>query len=239
MSGSENRAEPMIAFEYVIGTLTKEEREQFMRVLQQDEALQSDVAFWEEHLMTLHDRKLVFAPSSAPWNKIEARISTVRTITAQPKRHWQWLLPLAATVLIAVSTLLYPKLHDRLSAPNTGYVAVLTSPTGDAQLTALTSRDGRKMWLQWQNIEPKQDGRSLQLWAESKRDGQIRSIAVFESEQVQALQLDQAARRLIQDAKQLLLTEEEAGGSPLNEPSEQLIASGVCVRFDTNAKEKS
>jgi anti-sigma-K factor RskA len=116
------------------------------------------------------------------------------------------------------------------SIPNADYVAVLTARDGEAKLTALTASDGQTLWLQWQDVAVESDT-SIQLWALSKRDGQIRSIAVFDSTSAKSLMLDQANLRLIKDAEKLILTSEELGGSAMDEPSENVIASGVCVRL--------
>lgn len=137
------------------------------------------------------------------------------------------------------------------------YVAVLTQPDSDQPLlTALTSSEGAELRLQWQNGQtteqpmsgdkpsltiqntaqnPIPPDASWQLWARSRRDGQIRSLLVFSHQRNTQITLDQARLRLIRDAEDLILTREEAGGSPIDEPSDELLARGACVRLTLEA----
>lgn len=131
------------------------------------------------------------------------------------------------------------------------YVAVLTQPGSDQPLlTALTSSSGAELRLQWQppvaaqalatTADATNHGQiaadvSWQLWAKSRRDGQIRSLLVFDQQQDGSLTLDEARLRLIRDAEDLILTQEEPGGSPIDEPSDQLLARGACVRLTLEA----
>ena len=115
-----------------------------------------------------------------------------------------------------------------LQTPNADYVAVLTDTDGAPQLTVLTSAGGDQLWLKWDEVVMAED-KNLQLWAISKRDGQIRPLGVFAQTDIRQVPLDVARLRLIKDAAQLLLTEEDIGGSPLDEPSEVIIAKGACV----------
>ena len=117
--------------------------------------------------------------------------------------------------------------------PNTDYVAVLTDKNNKPMLTALTSSENNRLWLQWQNdiVEP---DTSIQLWARSRRDGEIRPLLVFDNQTANEIELNQAVLRLIKDSSDLLLTREELGGSAIDEPSDLIIAQGACVRLLEN-----
>jgi anti-sigma-K factor RskA len=118
--------------------------------------------------------------------------------------------------------------RDPLQQPNADYVAVLTNDSGAPQLTVLTATGGAQLWLKWEAIEIA-DEKNLQLWAVSKRDGQIRPLGVFAQTDIQQLPLTVPQWRLIKDSSHLILTEEDVGGSPLDEPSDVILAKGVCV----------
>lgn len=179
-------------------------------------------------------------PSPQTWDNIQRRIS--RTEAADTPSFWQRLLAsrgqrwgFATALLLAVLVLplgwwIY---DDAPQAPNSDYVAVLADEGGKPRLTAMTLAGGETLWLQWQDLEVEANA-SIQLWAVSRRDGQARSIAVFEALDTGTLPLDQARRRLIADADYLLLTEEGPGGSPLDEPSADSIARGACVRLGSS-----
>lgn len=215
------------AFEYVMGTLSTQERAAFEQALKHDRELQQQVQFWEEHLMALQENPGELPPKSGTWGQIEARIQPAPRAPL-PRTPWYWLFSLATTLVVAIGLWLAPML--RSSAPAVDYVAVLTDTQGGALLTAFTTDADKTLWLHWESVEPVADS-SLQLWARSKRDGQVRSLAVFDSTTKSRIKLNQASLRLIRDAQELLLTREEVGGSPLGEPSELLLAKGVCVRL--------
>lgn len=233
MSGIEDRERELEgeAFEYVAGTLSPDERRAFELRLANDEALAAEVQFWEAQLMSMHATNKEREPLPGSWDAIEKRIQPRSAERTAPS--WWWKFSALGFAMVWVLTLaIFIGTDNRqtiTTQPNSDYVAVLTSENGDALLTALTSSDGEQLWLKWEGAIEKGDG-SLQLWAQSRRDGQVRPLLVFD-EQQQSLQLDEATYRLIRDSSHLLLTLEEEGGSAIDEPSEQLVAKGVCVRL--------
>lgn len=236
MSGSKDQRQPLNhsqAFEYVLGTLTGRERSEFQQQLKNNRELQQHVLFWEEQLMAIQSAE-TRQPSDAVWRNILQRINS----GASGKRNralWAWLIPggalaamLMLVVLLAYQSFLAP------ATPGADYVAILSDTGGQPRLTVITSGDDKKIWLYWENIALP-PGNSAQLWAVSRRDGATRSIAVFDSpNNDRELPLSQAHWRLIQDAEYLLLTQEETGGSPLDEPGEILLGKGICVRLSTS-----
>lgn len=224
-----------LAFDYVSGVLRGAERREFERNLQQDDALQAQVHFWEEQLMAMTDEELVRQPAPEVWYGLKERINAERKTgesAGQATRSgWpNWLVltipSLAVLVLATCLWLLLP--GDNPSQPNADYVAVLTDEAGAPQLTVLTATKGVSLWLKWEELQIAED-KSLQLWAISKRDGQIRPLTVFDHTDTTQLALSEASWRLIKDASHLILTEEDEGGSPLDEPSDVIVAKGVCV----------
>lgn len=234
MSGSKTPNSPlddkMLAFEYVTGVLRGAERDEFKQRLSSDPLLQVEVSFWEEQLMSLSDEQQGIQPDPNVWRGIEAHLQQQkRPAEARPSR-FAWLWPSVsafATVMLSVCIWLLVA-RDPLQQPNADYVAVLTDDSGAPQLTVLTATGGAQLWLKWEAVEIADD-KNLQLWAVSKRDGQIRPLGVFAQTDIQQLPLTVPQWRLIKDSSHLILTEEDAGGSPLDEPSEVVLAKGVCV----------
>ncbi len=234
MSGSKTPNPPLadkgLAFDYVTGVLRGAERKEFERRLSSDPLLQADVSFWEEQLMSLSDEQQGVEPDPATWREIEARLSQQPGTRPAWIQRFGWLWPgisACATLMLAVCLWLLVA-RDPLHQPNADYVAVLTDGAGAPQLTVLTATGGTQLWLKWEAIEIA-DEKNLQLWAVSKRDGQIRPLGVFAQTDIQQLPLTVPQWRLIKDASHLLLTEEDVGGSPLDEPSDIVLAKGVCV----------
>ena len=216
-----------LAFEYVAGTLRGNERDSFLNELANNE----EVRFWEEHLMSLQPGEQR-VPAKGTWEAISKKVSP--NSKDEAKRRWsimQWLTPfLAGSVLAVVLAFVGVAPHFNKAGPNTDYVAVLTDAEGKAVITALTAEQGKSMWLKWE-IDRIADDKSVQLWAKSRRDGEVRPLAVFDAPSITQIPLDSALWRLVTDAEYLILTEEELGGSPIDEPSSNLVAKGFCVRF--------
>ncbi|WP_111640512.1 anti-sigma factor [Marinimicrobium alkaliphilum] len=216
------------SFEYVIGTLPPKERQALAIALTHKPALRAQVTFWEDQFMGLEDTDLERPPPAHTWRKIQARLGTASPRATPVRRaFWTWLpASLAALALFALLVFL-----PQTPAPaKTDYVAVLLDNAGQAYVTALASEAERRMHLQWQ-VDTLPDAASVQLWAVSRRDGQARSLHVFEQAEAR-LALSDAHWRLVQDADHLLLTLEEPGGSALDMPSDQQLARGVCVRLE-------
>lgn len=230
MSGSQTTTtslnEPQLAFDYVTGVMRGGERKQFAQRLVNEPDLQAQVNYWEEELMGLSDREQALTPADDTWEKISARIN--RTYAQQPAFWLRWFWQGASAFTVAIFALFIWLLSERPLAPNADYVAVLTDERGAPSLTVLTAAGGEQLWLKWGAVEIAPD-KNLQLWAISKRDGQIRPLGVFSATDATDLPLTVAQWRLIKDSLHLLLTEEDVGGSPLDEPSETILAKGVCV----------
>jgi len=235
---SELHTDDQLAFDYVAGVMRGDERKVFAERLLRDTQLQVRVNFWEEELIAISDTAVKRPTNPSTWKAIEARINGAATATGLPQaqdnssRHkwWQsWWLPAASVAfgVVALAVMLFSPLQHA-AAPNPNYVAVLTDTQGTPVLTALSSLTAHHLSLKWEALKVSPD-KNLQLWAVSRNDGQIRSLAVFTQAGQREMALNDTHVHLIRDAAYLWLTEEEAGGSPLDEPSEKILAKGACV----------
>ena len=254
MSGNEDEHLNMsdsLAFEYVSGTLPVNERKKVKERLLQDEHLQKEVHFWEEQLMAMQNVNDYKAPLDTTWAAIESRLDFAKPHADEKSSRenntsrWGfsfWKLTsgiLALGWLVTIAFVFSDYRVDTNKQINANYVAVLTDTAGEAKLTAHASQDGKQLWLKWDESKPVEPGKSIQLWAQSRRDGQTRSLYVFDGSidggSKQTMMLSEANMRLIRDADFLILTEEDAGGSAIDEPSSTLIAKGICVRLDNKS----
>lgn len=220
-----------LAFEYALGTLRGSERQAAEQRRREDPAFAHLVAYWEEHMMAMQKPVLMPAPANT-WEKIAARIDAPHVPASRTWREvlvLRWALAASFVLFVGLFSMHTLTRLDS-TAPNASYAAILTDTKGAATLTALTSTDGKRLWLQWEPVNVNAE-QSLQLWAISKRDREARSLAIFAKTDVSEVTLDEATTRLIQDAAELVLTIEEVGGSAFDQPSEQLVARGVCVRL--------
>lgn len=242
MSRNEDVDYRALAFEFVSGTLRGVEREGVKLELQHNNQLQLEVAFWEEYLTPLQPEEQLSVPPTT-WNEIIGKVKTLEQThgthgenhnTSLLDRIKFWLVPSFASMAIILFLFVFSLEKQHIEViPD--YIAVLTNHEGEAVLTALTHSGNKKLTFKWEDSGFPSDG-SLQLWAKSKRDGQIRPVAVFDENKIENLSLSIANWRLITDSASLILTEEESGGSAIDEPSDIIIAKGICVRFSkTNA----
>lgn len=229
-----------MAFEFVLGTLPVSERSAFEQELEHNTQLRDKVSEWEEKLIGLTAEVIPVAPAANTFDKIHARInpasslSQIHEANSTEKSFWETVLPwkfisgFAFTLVFALGLLYYQSVTPNHSL-NADYLAVLLNQEDKPILTAVTGVGDSQLWLTWEQWSlPK--NQSIQIWAKSKRDGQVRPLLVV-NEPLQNIKLDEATLRLIKDSSHLILTQEEAGGSAIDEPSEKVIATGVCIRL--------
>lgn len=223
----------VLAFEYVTGVMRGHERQVFERLLRRNDGLADQVRFWEEQLMQLSSEEDRREPAAEVWQAIQQKINTAQIPTSDEEKSFFWLRwsmwfapGLALLILVCALFLFGPQRNP--SGPNADYVAVLTDAKGAPRLTVLTATKGTALWLKWNDLKIPAD-KNLQLWAVSKSDGQIRPLGVFSQTDIEQQPLSVPNWRLIKDSESLLLTEEDIGGSPIDEPSDIVVAKGVCV----------
>lgn len=223
----------VLAFEYVTGVMRGEERVLFEKLLHTNENLAEQVRFWEEQLMQLSSDE-VRAPAPDVWQNIKARINEkserAESVGNTTSHFWsRWLIfSMSSTAVVILVGALFMFAPKPISGPNADYVAVLTDPAGAPRLTVITAPKGAVLWLKWNEVKIADD-KNIQLWAISKSDGQTRPLGVFSKADAEQLELTIPNYRLIKDAESLILTEEDIGGSALDEPSDIILAKGVCV----------
>lgn len=226
-----------LALEYVLGTLRGEERDEFVKQLSTDDNLMQAVREWEEALIPTPQSVPPLEPKVTTFKNIKNAINKGQNPALETSSSlWEKLLPwkvmtsVAFAMLLVISGVLLNTTLKPNSNLNTDYVAVLVDEKDTPILTALTASDGATLWLKWEKWQTPKNY-SLQLWAKSRRDGQIRPLLVFGNSELKEIKLDEATLRLIKDSSHLIITQEEVGGSPLDEPSDVIIAKGVCIRL--------
>ena len=222
------------AFEYVVGTLPADERAEFEAHMARTPKLAQIVQQWEEKLVGLTYEVKPVSPDPNTLRKIKARIAPEIQGVNKPNLldrilPWKWATSVAFALFLVVSMVHFSGIQNP-TKPNADYLAVLLDQTEQPVLTALTATEGSTLWLKWEKWSAPEN-RSLQLWAKSRRDGEIRPLLVFGQQQLNEITLDEATLRLIQDSSHLIITEEEVGGSAFDEPSDVVIATGVCIRL--------
>lgn len=195
----------VLAAEYVLGVLDRDERTAVTARLRQDQEFAGLVAAWEERLSGLNGG---FAEAPAPdlLPRIEARLFPV----AVPPRRWsplRWLAGAgvaAALVLAGLATL----------PPRSDLVAILAA--ADNRLAYEVRRSGQTLRIARVAGEPAAEGQVHELWAIAPGAAPV-SLGLLQQD---ALVVDHA---LLAPGWVLAVSVEPAGGSPTGQPTGPVI----------------
>ena len=233
------------AGEYVMGTLSPEERFTFEAALLNDRDLQAEVYRWQDKLLTLALRIEPVEPDAGTWEGITAQLdhplpvaelSTAGRPTPAANdgawrslRLWQTLSGLATAACLVLAVLLV----------NRG--PALNPPAADRYLTLLQAPDKSTGWvvevtagrtLRLVPIGPVDTvppGKALQFW--TKLDGAAgpTSLGLVKPGQVKELPL--ASLPGVAERQLFELTLEPETGSPENRPTGPILYVGRSVRL--------
>lgn len=259
MPGTEipdNELDDAEAFDYASGAMRGEERIAFAKRLADSAPLTLLVSQWEQDLTSIQKPIVGLPPAASTWEKISAETDPNHNAQSQPSTSWLtrfvWSFGGALSSFI-LFFFIFPitqngpenslanSTGDRagdssgnsteaLASNNIDYIAVMISAREQPILTTLGNAGAKRLKLNWHDDELAPD-MDYQLWAISKRDGETRSLAIIADADVAELNLSLAGWRLVTDAESLILTREEAGGSAIDEPSDEIVARGLCVRL--------
>lgn len=140
MNLGDPRERRLDAGEYVLGTLSPEDRREFERALPGDAALRADVRFWETHFATLGLRLAPVAPRSRVWLDIAHRLGTAAPAPAPRQVFLKTWAALATAASLVLAFGLYREMtapppapvvvteRVEVPVPATSYVALLQVP---------------------------------------------------------------------------------------------------------------
>jgi len=225
------------AGEYVLGTLSAEERAQFERELAADAEARAAVRAWEARLYPLASAVPDVAPPPAAWAALEARLPTARPERIPPAptlladvarlgralRLWQGAAVTAGA--LAAGLALFVVLGDPAALlRGERYIAVVNR---GAELPALIVRvDKRTGTVQVRSVAAEvPQGHSLELWYIG--EGQApRSLGVVSD----SLRASVPAAASALEGATFAVTIEPRGGSPTGGPTGPVAYSGRLLR---------
>lgn len=246
MSLSEREERAATAGEYVLGTLTAAEREAFEAALDQDPALQAEVAYWQDRLGPLLDRVPPVEPPAGLWAQLETRLRAPEAATpggesrAVPQaeaandpglpgrlRAWKAFSALSSAAAVLLAVLLVRQLE---APPPARYLAVLEAP-GDQRNGWLVeaTAGGRLRLIPMLPPEAVPPGKALQFWTKAEGAAGPTSLGLVRPGQPVELPVQLlpalGARQLFE------LTLEPEAGSPLDRPTGPILYLGRSVRL--------
>lgn len=207
------------------------------------------IHYWEQKMSPLHNSTPELAPAPETWKRIQTRLKLEAT-AFQPEQMtsrkgtswfewssfamWRWsgVFSIVLCILLSVGLIRQETPLGPLS-----YVAVLQDDNQAPQVVAATYGDSKQLVLDIINLPNLDDEQSYELWVTSKTDNQTRSLGEIPiGSSSYDRQLSEAEWRLIADSSHLAISIEDAGGSALGEPSDEIVSKGICVRLTGSGK---
>lgn len=228
-----------LAGEYVLGTLTTEQRKEVQERLAHDAALSKAIEGWRSRLITLTEMAESQAPSFHLFDRIErsgdgrqseqTRGGSVRKTRGVSRWDNASLWRAVATVLLAASVTLATQLLGQAPTPPApAFLAVLSSADGTSAGWVVQASNIRGIALVPMGNIDVPPGKVLQFWTQGNDwQGPI-SLGLAAPRETLKVPVD---RLPTLQADQLFeLSLEKAGGSPTSKPSGPILFSGRTVK---------
>lgn len=230
-----------LASNYVMGLLSPrvKRRVDTLRAEFDYRAIDQRINYWENKLSPLNDHVPELAPLPETWQDIQSRLDIGQSLAKKHSQNsrfsWlsfsmpQWAAAFSVIICVVIGVKFLPP-QESLGALS--YVAVLEDDNQRPQVVAATYGDSKKLVLDILTLPDIDSEQSFELWVTSKTDNQTRSLGeIPQGVNNFDRQLSDAEWRLIADSSFLVISVEDAGGSALGEPSDEVISKGLCIRL--------
>jgi anti-sigma-K factor RskA len=227
-----------LAAEYVLGTLTREERQVVADRRVADKALDRAIEAWERRLAPLMETISPVAPSPTLYNKIRAQIGPSQQVVSLKAREQmlarraaRWRNAFVGATAIAASLvgiLGYRETVGRTEA--TQYVAVLDS--GDDLPAFLLTVDTRtKICVITAVNPPTQNAKTYQVWMVSDKMPKPKSLGMVNKPgEMQMMPMQSRSEMDLLMNASFAVSVEPMGGSPTGAPSGPVMFTGKLVQ---------
>ncbi|UZJ62094.1 anti-sigma factor [Pseudomonas sp. KU26590] len=225
MSPEENP--DLLIAEYVLGVLSREERERVEAMIALDPRHQRALAQWQEQFAEWLGQLPASSPPLGTWSKIEQRLFA--GASRSPSRAsgwwnnlglWRWTsAALAAGLLASVLTLQQPG-----SGTGPALLARLDQSDGNTLFAATINPDRRGV-LFVNTGHAEWPGKSAEVWVIAA-DGKPRSLGVLPANASATLNVTPQLADLLASGAVLAVTLEPLNGSPSGLPTGPVVAQG-------------
>lgn len=218
----------LLAAEYVLGTLERDERADVASRLTTDPELAGAVQAWQERLAPLADAVQNVPPPAAVYGRIVARLFGPGEAAAQLRRRLRrWQGATAGFAMLAASLLTWVAVRDG-SAPSRepSFTAVLQRDASAPAMVVDVDLGTRRLTVHPLTV-PSPTGHAYELWLIEPAIGAPRSLGLVPAGGAHASLAD-FSPAVIQDAT-FAVTVEPPGGSPSGVPTAAPILAGKLV----------
>ncbi|MCF4998882.1 RNA polymerase subunit sigma-70 [Pseudomonas syringae] len=220
-----------LAGEYVLGTLSAEQRAEVQRRLPNEPLLREAVDSWERRLLGLTDFAEPQQPSAPLWQRIERsveRLTGNRSTTEQTS--WWNLLALWRGLSAAgwVATLVLGGLLLTQTTPKPSYLVVLVAPQDNTPGWVIQASNPREIQLIALGAVEVPADKALEFW--TKADGWQGPVSLGLVKPGQSLSIPLDKLPPLQPNQLFELTLEGANGSPIGKPTGPIQAIGRAVK---------
>ncbi len=206
------------AANYVIGTLTLEQRQAFEALLADNEAARNALIYWQQRLEPLNKLSPPVEPSDFTFHRINRSVDALTELsqaskaqTPETKQHsGLWRFATAALLVLSIGLFFHQK-------PATTSVVVLTAPGQTEPGWMITSYDGEHIELKPLVSTSVPENKTLEFW--TKADGWDKPVSLGLVDPNKNLKKQLDALQGITPNQLFELTIEQAGGSPTGLPT--------------------
>lgn len=220
-----------LASEYVLGTLSAEDRADVQRRLPTDPELRAAVDAWERRLLDLTDLVDPLQPSPHLWPRIERTLQRqIPSLPIAAKTSWWNLLPLWRGLSAAglAATLILGAILLTQTTPKPNYLVVLVAPQDKAPGWVIQASNSREIQLIPLGVVEVPADKALEFW--TKADGWQGPVSLGLVKPGQALSVPLDKLPPLQPNQLFELTLEGANGSPIGKPTGPIQAIGRAVK---------
>ncbi|CAI8749556.1 Anti-sigma-K factor RskA [Pseudomonas sp. IT-232MI5] len=214
-----------LAGEYVLGTLSFEQRIEVQRRLPNEPELRAAVDAWERRLLELTDLAPSQQPSALLWPRIE------RSLDRQaPSTSWWNLLPLwrGLSAIGLAATLILGSILLTQTTPKPSFLVVLVAPQDKAPGWVIQASNSHEIQLIPLGVVEVPADKALEFW--TKADGWQGPVSLGLVKPGQALSVPLDKLPPLQPNQLFELTLEGANGSPIGKPTGPIQAIGRAVK---------
>ncbi|MCU1758665.1 anti-sigma factor [Pseudomonas sp. 14P_8.1_Bac3] len=222
-----------LASEYVLGTLSAEQRAEVQQRLHDDAELRTAVDTWERRLLDLTDFAEPKTPSPRLWPRIERSVNALgrpsTTPTLAPSSWWNR-LPLwrgLAGAGLAATLLLGALLLTQATVKPT-YLVVLVAPQDKAPGWVIQASNPREIQLIPLGVAQIPEDKALEFW--TKADGWQGPVSLGLVKPGQTLSVPLDKLPPLQPDQLFELTLENRTGSPIGKPTGPIQFIGRAVK---------